>query len=162
MNVFDYKFRSIENANMPLELWRGQPLLLVNTASECGYTPQYEKLQRLYHEYLKGGLVVIGIPSNDFGGQEPGSEAEIQQFCTTRFDVKFPLTAKQTFTGPDAHPLFRDMVEEFTEDVLPRWNFFKYLFGRDGGLIEFWPSDVEPDDLEFRRILEQNLGSWQL
>lgn len=162
MNIFDYRFQSIDNASMPLELWRGQPLLLVNTASECGYTPQYEKLQRLYHEYLKGGLVVIGIPSNDFGGQEPNSEAQIQAFCSAKFGVTFPMTAKQTFTGPDAHPLFKDLVETYTEDVLPRWNFFKYLFGRDGELIEFWPSDIAPDDLEFRRILEQNLGSWQL
>jgi glutathione peroxidase len=162
MNIFEYTFRSIADATMPLERWRGQPLLLVNTASECGFTPQYARLQRLYHEYLKSGLVVLGVPSNDFGGQEPGGEADIKAFCTNRFGVTFPMTAKQTFQGPDAHPLFVQMVEEFTEDVLPRWNFFKYLFGRDGNLIEFWPSEVSPDDIEFRRTVEQNLGSWSL
>ncbi len=162
MNVYQYTFSSIEGATMPLERWRGQPLLIVNTASECGYTPQYEKLQRLYHEYARGGLVVIGVPSNDFGGQEPAGETEILAFCTDRFGVTFPLTAKQTFRGPDAHTMFVDMVEEFTVDVLPRWNFFKYLFGRDGNLVEFWPSDVVPDDTEFRRAIEQNLASWQL
>ena len=162
MNVFDYSFDSIDHARMPLERWRGQPLLLVNTASECGYTPQYEKLQRLYLEFLKAGLVVIGLPSNDFGGQEPGQESEIKAFCTERYGVSFPMTAKVTFSGPDAHSMFVDLVEEFTEDILPRWNFFKYLFGRDGDLIEYWPSSVEPDDLLFRRAIEQNLGSWTL
>lgn len=162
MNIYEYTFRSIDDATMPLERWRGQPLLLVNTASECGFTPQYEKLQRLHHEYYKAGLVVLGVPSNDFGGQEPGSEAEIMEFCTSRFGVTFPMTAKQTFHGPDTHPMFVHMAEEFTEDVLPRWNFFKYLFGRDGELIEFWPSDVAPDDSEFRRTIEQNLASWRL
>jgi glutathione peroxidase len=162
MNIYEYTFRSIDDANMPMELWRGQPLLLVNTASECGFTPQYEKLQRLYHEYHKAGLVVIGVPSNDFGGQEPGTEAEVKSFCSLNYGVTFPMTAKQTFRGPDAHPMFVAMVEEFTEDVLPRWNFYKYLFGKDGDLIEFWPSDVLPDDSEFRRTIEQNLASWRL
>lgn len=162
MNVYEYTFRSVDGATMALERWRGQPLLMVNTASECGFTPQYAKLQRLYHEYLKGGLVVIAVPSNDFGGQEPGSESDIKHFCVSRFGITFPITAKQTFQGPDAHPMFVDMVEEFTVDILPRWNFFKYLFGRDGNLIDFWPSDTEPDDKEFRRIIEENLGSWRL
>lgn len=147
---------------MPLERWRGQPLLMVNTASECGYTPQYEKLQRLYHEYQKAGLVVIGVPCNDFGEQEPGTAEEIRDFCVGNYGVTFPMTGKQTFQGPNAHPMFVDMVEEFTTDVLPRWNFFKYLFGRDGGLIDFWPSDVSPDDKDFRRIVEENLASWRL
>lgn len=162
MNIYEYIFRSIDDATMPMELWRGQPLLLVNTASECGFTPQYEKLQRLYHEYHKSGLVVVGVPSNDFGGQEPGTEAEIKSFCALNYGVTFPMTAKQTFRGPDAHPMFVAMVEEFTEDVLPRWNFYKYLFGKDGELIEYWPSDVLPDDSEFRRTIEQNLAAWRL
>lgn len=162
LNVYQYTFKSIDGATMPLERWRGQPLLVVNTASECGYTPQYEKLQRLYHEYHKGGLVVIGIPSNDFGGQEPAEEAEISEFCATNYGVTFPMTAKQTFNGPGAHPMFVDMVEEFTTDVLPRWNFFKYLFSRDGNLVEFWPSDVAPDNLKFRQTVEENLASWRM
>jgi glutathione peroxidase len=102
MNVYEYTFRSIDGATMALERWRGQPLLVVNTASECGYTPQYRKLQRLYHEYLKGGLIVIAMPSNDFGNQEPGSETDIKDFCANNFGVTFPITAKQTFQGPDA------------------------------------------------------------
>lgn len=162
MNIFEFTFRSIDGATMPLERWRGQPVLMVNTASECGFTPQYEKLQRLHHEYHQSGLVVLGVPSNDFGGQEPAAEEEIRAFCTHRFGVTFPLTAKQTFHGPGTHPMFVTMVEEYTEDILPRWNFCKYLFGKDGDLIENWPSETEPDDTEFRRSVERNLASWRL
>jgi glutathione peroxidase len=162
MRVHEYAFSSIDGASMPLERWTGQPLLLVNTASECGYTPQYLKLQRLWEEYRHSGLVVVAIPCNEFGGQEPGSDQDIQAFCSSRFGVTFPITARQAITGPGAHPLFIAMREAFSKDILPRWNFFKYLFGRDGGLINHWPSDVEPDDPEFRHELEKNLGGWTL
>lgn len=162
MNIYEFTFRSIDDATMPLERWSGQPLLLVNTASECGFTPQYEKLQRLYHEYYPSGLVVVGIPCNDFGAQEPAAHDEIKSFCINNYGVTFPLTSKQTFQGPDMHPMFMALVEEFTEDILPRWNFYKYLFGKDGDLVEYWPSDIEPDDSEFRRSIERNLSAWRL
>ena len=147
---------------MSLERWRGQPLLLVNTASECGYTPQYAKLQALWEEYRPAGLVVIGIPCNDFGGQEPGEDASIAEFCGSRYGVTFPMTEKQTIIGRGAHPLFIALREEYTADVLPRWNFFKYFFGRDGDLLGHWPSKVPPDEPGFRHDLERNLGSWNL
>jgi glutathione peroxidase len=162
MLVHTFVFRSITGSNMPLERWSGQPILIVNTASECGYTPQYSKLQTLWEEYMPGGLVVIGIPCNDFGGQEPANDSEILEFCTGRYDVSFPVTTKQTITGRGAHPLFIALREEFTSDILPRWNFYKYLFGRDGQLVQHWPSDVEPDDLLFKREIERNMSSWHL
>lgn len=147
---------------MPLERWNGQPLLLVNTASECGFTPQYAKLQAVWTEYRQSGLVVIGIPCNDFGEQEPGDPEQIAEFCTENYGVTFPLTEKQSIIGPSPHRLFIAMREEYTADVLPRWNFHKYLFGREGDLIEHWPSKVEPDDSGFRHEIERNLGSWSL
>ena len=162
MYVYEFVFRSITGATMPFERWKGQPLLLVNTASECGYTPQYAKLQSLWEEYRPNGLVVIGIPCNDFGGQEPGSEEDIHDFCTTRYNVTFPMTARQSIIGDSPHPLFVAMREEYTSQVLPRWNFHKYLFGREGNLIEHWPSKVEPDEPGFRHDLEKNLGSWMM
>jgi glutathione peroxidase len=162
MRVHEFSFRSINGSNMPLDRWKGQPLLIVNTASECGYTPQYAKLQAMWEEYRPAGLVVIGIPCNDFGEQEPGTSEEIQTFCSSRFNVTFPLTEKHSILGVNAHPLFIAMREEFTSDVLPRWNFFKYLFGRDGDLIQHWPSKVEPDDPGFRHDIEKNLGSWTM
>ena len=162
MRVHDFVFRSIGGATMPLERWTGQPLLIVNTASECGFTAQYEKLQALWREYMPSGLVVIGIPCNDFGAQEPGSDEEIMEFCSSRFNITFPITTKQTISGRGAHLLFQSLREEYTRDILPRWNFYKYLFGRDGTLVKHWPSDIEPDDLTFKQEIERNLASWNL
>jgi glutathione peroxidase len=162
MRVHEFVFRSIEGATMPLERWTGQPLLIVNTASECGFTPQYQKLQRLWDEYRPNGLVVIGVPRNDFSDQEPGNEETIMEFCTTNYNVTFPMTSKQIISGPGAHPLFIAMREEYTSDILPRWNFFKYLFGRDGKLLHHWPSNVEPDEPGLRHDLERNLSAWSL
>ena len=162
MQVHEYRFRSITGANMPLERWKGQPILLVNTASECGFTPQYAKLQALWQEYRPAGLIVIGIPCNEFGAQEPGDDSMINDFCNSQFGVTFQMTEKLTILGRDAHPLFIAMREEYTSDILPTWNFFKYLFGRDGNLLHHWPSNVQPDDPGFRHLIEKNLGSWSL
>lgn len=162
MRVHEFSFRSLQGASMPLERWKGQPILLVNTASECGFTPQYSKLEFMWKEYRHAGLIVLGIPCNDFGSQEPGDEEDISGFCTSKFNVSFPMTAKQSIIGRDAHPLFIAMREEFTADILPTWNFFKYLFSRDGDLLHHWPSRIEPDEPGFRHEIERNLGSWSL
>jgi glutathione peroxidase len=162
MRVHEYRFQSLTGAGMPLDRWKGQPLLLVNTASACGFTPQYRKLQSLWEEYRPAGLVVIGVPCNDFGAQEPEDNAGIAAFCDSQFGVTFPMTEKLSIIGRDAHPLFADLREQFTSDILPTWNFFKYLFARDGDLLHHWPSAVEPDDPDFRHEIEKNLGSWSL
>lgn len=162
MRIHQYTFRSLQGHTLPLDRWLGQPFLLVNTASECGYTPQYKKLQSLWEEYRRVGLVVLGIPCNDFGGQEPASDEQIAQFCTERYEVTFPLTTKLSIIGPNPHRLFVDMREEYGNDLLPRWNFHKYLFGRDGELVEHFPSKTEPDDPGFRNHIERNLGSWTM
>lgn len=160
MRVHEYTFRSITGASMPLERWAGQPLLLVNTASECGFTPQYRKLEALWKEYRPSGLIVIGVPCNDFAEQEPGDEAAIAAFCEENYGVSFPMTTKQVIIGQHPHPLFVAMREEYGSDILPKWNFTKYLFGREGDLIAHWPAKVEPDDPGFRHDIEKNLGSW--
>jgi len=162
MNVFEFRFRTLTGANMALEQWTGQPLLIVNTASECGYTRQYTGLQALWMEYRPSGLIVIGVPCNDFGAQEPGDESAIAEFCSGRFGVTFPMTEKYSVIGRDAHPLFKALREQHTADVLPNWNFCKYLFGRDGKLIAHWPSATEPDDSGFRHEIEKNLSAWSL
>jgi glutathione peroxidase len=121
-------------------------VLVVNTASFCGFTPQYEDLEALWKRYRDRGVVVIGVPSNDFGQQEPGSAAEIKQFCESKYSVDFPLTEKQQVIGPKAHPFFRWISTELGEAGAPRWNFHKYLVGPDGSLEGAWPSSVRPTD----------------
>ena len=162
MNVFEYTFTSLGGGNLDLSKYQGQPIFIVNTASECGFTPQYQKLQQLWMEYKKSGLVVIGIPCDDFGHQEPGAEEAIAKFCETNYQVSFPLTGKYKVLGLEAHPLYLAIREEFGIDAMPNWNFFKYLFDRTGQLVEFWPSKVSPDDAMITHKIERNLQSWIL
>ena len=162
MNIFEYAFTSLHAAPMHFRNYQGHPILLTNTASECDFTPQYAKLEAIWKEYRQSGLIVIGMPSNDFGGQEPGEESEIAEFLKENYQVTFPLTGKQRVMGVGAHPLFRALREEYGDDVTPRWNFHKYLFNRHGDLVGFWPPKVEPDDPLITHQIERNLHSWVL
>jgi len=144
-SAHDVAFTSIDGEPLPLATFAGRAILVVNTASRCGFTYQYAALQSLWQAYRERGLVVLGVPSNDFGGQEPGSEAEIKEFCEVNFDIDFPLTAKQKVKGDDAHPFFLYVRDELGEDALPRWNFHKYLITPNGRLVDAWPSRVEPE-----------------
>jgi glutathione peroxidase len=146
LSAHAFGFVGIDGAPLPLARFAGHPILIVNTASECGYTPQYAGLQLLWQSYRDQGLVVLGVPSNDFGGQEPGDESAIETFCTRRFGVDFPLTAKQRVIGGDAHPFYRWVVETLGEGAAPRWNFHKYLVDGGGSLVELWPAAVAPLD----------------
>jgi len=145
MTAHDFQFTAIDGEPLAMSAFAGKPVLLVNTASFCGFTPQYEGLQALWERYRDRGLVVLGVPSNDFGNQEPGSEQEIKAFCETRFDVDFPLTEKYSVAGGHAHPLYKWIAAELGEDMAPRWNFHKYLIAPDGSLAGAWPSQVKPD-----------------
>lgn len=153
-----FAFTSIEGEPLPLERFAGRPLLVVNTASLCGYTYQYAALQRLWVRYRDKGLVVLGVPSNDFGNQEPGTAEQIKTFCETNFDVDFPLTDKVRVRGPDAHPLFVWLRQELGERAGPRWNFYKYLIGPDGRALAVWPSSVEPGSKEITAAIERLLA----
>ena len=145
MSAHDYSFEAINgDTAIDLKAFAGKAILVINTASACGYTPQYAGLQALWQKYRDRGLVVLGVPSNDFGAQEPGTETEIQAFCDTRFHVDFPMTAKQTVIGGDAHPFYRWIAATAGEDAAPKWNFHKYLIGPDGGLVGIFPSKVDP------------------
>ncbi|MCW5750329.1 MAG: glutathione peroxidase [Alphaproteobacteria bacterium] len=157
MSAHDFTFRAIEGGELPLGSFRGKAVLVVNTASQCGFTPQYAGLQELWRRYRERGLVVLGVPSNDFGGQEPGSAAEIKAFCEVNFDVDFPLTDKQRVIGADAHPFYRWIARELGEGQLPRWNFHKYLVAPDGSLAGTFPTRVRPDAPELIRAIEEVL-----
>ncbi len=154
MSAHDHRFDAIDGGAIALADYAGQAVLVVNTASECGYTPQYADMQALWARYRDKGLVVLGVPSNDFGAQEPGGEADIQAFCAASYGVDFPMTAKQTVVGGDAHPFYRWIVDEIGEGAAPKWNFHKYLVGPDGELAGVWPSDVGPLDDEITGAID--------
>lgn len=153
----DIAFTSIEGDSLPMSSFAGKAVLVVNTASLCGFTYQYAGLQDVWERYRDQGLVVLGVPSNDFGQQEPGQGEEIKHFCEVNFDVDFPLTAKQSVKGEGAHPFFKHVAETLGEDSLPRWNFHKYLVDPEGGLVGAWSSKIEPGSKEITDAIEQSL-----
>jgi glutathione peroxidase len=157
MSAHDYAFTAIDGRPMKMSDFKGKAVLVVNTASECGLTPQYAGLQSLYDRYRAKGLVVLGVPSNDFGGQEPGSEDEISAFCAANYSVSFPMTAKNKVIGGEAHPLYRWVVDEAGEAAAPKWNFHKYLIGKDGALAGTFGSRTVPDAPEVVDAIEAAL-----
>jgi len=158
VDLFSYEFQTLDAQPLPLAGFRGKAVLLVNTASQCGYTPQYAGLQSLWQRFRERGLLVLGVPSNDFGGQEPGSGQQIADFSAARYRVDFPLTEKVSVIGPHAHPLYRQIAQELGEGGSPRWNFHKFLFDRDGELAGAWPARVAPDDPPLLAAIEAALG----
>jgi glutathione peroxidase len=156
-NAYRFEFTSIDGGKLPLEAWRGQPVLVVNTASFCGYTSQYRDLEALWKRYGNRGLVVLGVPSNDFGQQEPGSAAEIKNFCETNYAIDFPLAQKCRVVGGEAHPFYRWVAESLGDAGTPRWNFHKYLIAPDGELAGTWPSSVAPADQRITAEIEKML-----
>ena len=156
-NAYGFEFLSIDGGKLPLDAWRGRPVLVVNTASYCGYTPQYRELEALWQRYRDRGFVVLGVPSNDFGQQEPGSAEEIKNFCTTRYSVDFPMTEKCHVIGGAAHPFYRWVADTLGEGGTPRWNFHKYLVGPDGELAGAWPAQVSPIDNRITGEIERFL-----
>jgi len=155
--AYDFQFRSIDGQPLPLSTFRGKALLVVNVASQCGLTPQYDGLEKLWREKRDAGLVVLGVPANDFGAQEPGTENEIKTFCETRFSVDFPMTAKEHVIGAEAHPLYRWIAKELGEGAAPKWNFHKYLFGRDGSIAGTFGSRTEPNDAAMNAAIDAAL-----
>ncbi len=153
----DFAFPGIDGRPLALADLRGKAILVVNTASQCGFTPQYAGLQALWEAYRDRGLVVLGVPSNDFGGQEPGSAAEIRQFCEVNFGVDFPMADKTVVSGADAHPFYRWAADELGFMAKPRWNFHKYLVAPDGRLVDWFSSMTAPDSDRLRRAVEAAL-----
>lgn len=147
-SAYDFTFQGIDGKPIALAEWRGKPILVVNTASFCGYTKQYAGLQALWSKYREAGLIVLGVPSNDFADQEPKSESEIKTFCQGAFGVTFPLAAKQHVTGADAHPFYKWAADAMGPSGLPNWNFHKYLIGRDGRLLRSFSTQLDPQSEE--------------
>ena len=154
MSLHELSATTIDKKPQPLATYKDKVVLVVNTASECGFTPQYEGLEHLYESYKDKGLVVLGFPSNDFGGQEPGTEAEIKTFCSTRYKVTFPMFEKVKTKGDGQSPIYAFLAAKYGE---PKWNFHKYLVGKDGKVIAAFPSKVKPESDELRAAIDSAL-----
>ena len=152
------EFTSIDGKPLDLTSLGAKAILVVNTASKCGYTPQYEGLQKLYESKKKDGLVIVGVPSNDFGGQEPGTEAEVKTFCQINYGVTFPLTKKYAVTGAKEHPFYLNAVEKLGDGAQPKWNFHKVLVSGGGTPLKAYPSATKPSDPDLLADIEAALG----
>ena len=158
ITAYAFSFGGLTGGDIRLSEYAGRPLLIVNTASLCGFTPQYAGLQELWTEFSGRGLLIVGVPSNDFGGQEPGGAAEIAKTAQQHYGVNFPMTAKAIVKGPNAHPFYKWAAEARPKDV-PRWNFHKYLIGRDGYIADIFPESVEPGDTRVKTAIARALAA---
>jgi glutathione peroxidase len=157
MTAYGFSFQSLKGGDIRLADYAGKPLLIVNTASLCGFTPQYAGLQEIWTQFRERGLTIIGVPSNDFGAQEPGGASDIAQTAEHTYHVTFPVTVKTSVKGPNAHPFYKWAAAERPADV-PGWNFHKYLVGRDGYLADVFSSRVEPADTRVITAISRTLA----
>lgn len=155
--ALQFSFDGLDETPIALSQFKGKAILIVNTASECGFTPQYKGLQELWKTYKDRGLVVLAVPSNDFGDQEPGSNKEIKKFCTNVYGLGFPVAGKATVKGEHAHPFYQYAAKTLGDKSKPRWNFHKYLINSDGTLVDWFSSSTEPMDRRIRQAVEQAL-----
>lgn len=154
----DFQFDAIDAGRIRLADYKDSVVLVVNTASECGFTTQYSDMEALWRGYKDKSVVVLGVPSNDFGKQEPGDETDIREFCEHYYRVTFPMTAKEHVIGPKAHPFYKWIAEELGEDHAPKWNFHKYLIDPAGKIAGAWPSKVAPRDEEIGAVIKELLS----
>jgi glutathione peroxidase len=154
-SVYDFNLTSIDGKPLSLASQKGKVVMIVNVASKCGLTPQYAALESLYRKYKDQGFVIVGIPANNFGGQEPGTNEEIATFCKRTYDVSFPMTSKVSVKGDDKAPLYEYLTSQTGGDI--KWNFTKFLIGRDGKLLERFEPKVTPDSIEVVSAVERAL-----
>ena len=154
---FDFKINSINGEELDLSSFKGKTILLVNVASKCGFTNQYDDLQKIYNDFKEKGLIVIGIPTNQFGGQEPGSEKEIKNFCETNFNITFPMTSKYEVKGANAHPIYIWAKDTFGKSTVPKWNFHKILINKNGKIEDTFASFTGPLSNKVVKKIEQIL-----
>lgn len=161
-SLYEFKMKNIDGSEVKLETYKGKVLLIVNTASKCGLTPQYEALQAVYDKYKDKDFTILGFPANNFMGQEPGTEAEIKEFCTLKYKVTFPMFSKISVKGTDQHPLYTYLTNEksnpgFSGDI--SWNFEKFLIGKDGKTLARFSPKTKPDDATVIEAIDKALSS---
>ena len=154
-NAYKFSFNSIDGKIVNLKDFKGKPILIINTASLCGFTNQYADIELLYNQYKEDGLVVIGIPSNDFGSQELSSNTKVKEFCTTNFDISFLLTEITKIKGQNGHPFFKWIKQEAGFLAFPKWNFYKYLINNKGELVSWYTSTTNPKSDKIEKELQK-------
>ena len=158
-SIYDFTLNSIDGKPMPLADFKGKVILVVNVASRCGFTPQYSALESIYEKYKDQGFVILGFPANNFGSQEPGTNAEIKKFCSAKYSVTFPMYAKVSVKGDDQTPLYKYLTESANPSVAGeiKWNFTKFLVGRDGRVIQRFEPETTPDSAQVTSAIEKAL-----
>ena len=154
---FDHKIKSITGEEINLNKFKDKVVLIVNVASYCGFTKQYDDLQKLYDNFKDKGFIVIGVPTNQFGGQEPGTESDIKKFCETNFNITFPMTSKYDVKGDNAHPIYLWAKETYGKSAVPKWNFHKILINKEGNVVDTFASFTSPTSKKIIKKIEQIL-----
>ena len=153
--AYDFNFKNIDGTNLSLSNYKGKVLVVVNVASKCGFTRQYEDMQNIWEAYQTKGVVILGVPSNDFGGQEPGTNEDIKNFCQTNFGINFPMTEKVSVKGSDAHAFYKWAKESYGKSAVPKWNFHKIIIDKNGKVNETFSSITKPSSEKFKKAIEK-------
>ena len=155
--AYDFNFNDLDGSPLKLSEYKNKVIIVVNVASQCGFTKQYEDMQKVWEEYQDKGVIMLGIPSNNFGNQEPGTSEEIKNFCEAKFGITFPMTEKITVKGENAHPFYKWAKENHGKSAIPKWNFHKIIIGKDGKVIDTFASITNPSSSKFIKVIEKSL-----
>ena len=156
--AYDFSFKDLDGSTLNLSDYKGKVIVVINVASQCGFTKQYEDIQKIWENYQNKGIVVLGVPSNDFGQQEPGNNQEIKNFCESKFGITFPMTEKVSVKGSNAHPFYIWAKENHGNSAIPKWNFHKIIVGKDGKIIDTFASITKPSSRKFIKSIEEALN----
>ena len=152
--AYDFAFKDLDGSSLNLSEYKGKVIVVVNVASQCGFTNQYEDMQKIWEKYQSKGVVIIGVPSNDFGQQEPGNNNDIKNFCEAKFGISFPMTEKVSVKGSDAHPFFKWAKQNHGSSAVPKWNFHKIIVDKEGKISDTFSSITNPSSKKFIKVLE--------
>tara|TARA_B100000579_G_C22796146_1_gene837237 strand:- start:319 stop:837 length:519 start_codon:yes stop_codon:yes gene_type:complete len=155
--AYDFSFTNIDGTNLNLSKYKGKIIIVVNVASQCGFTNQYTDMQKVWEKYKDKGLIMLGVPSNDFGGQEPGTNTDIKDFCETNFGITFPMTEKVSVKGDEAHPFYMWAKDNYGNSAVPKWNFHKIIIDKNGKVLDTFASITKPTSGRFIKALESAL-----
>ena len=157
--AYEFTFKDLDGSTLSLSEYKGKVIVVVNVASQCGFTKQYEDMQKVWQKYKEEGVVMLGVPSNDFGKQEPGSNEDIKNFCEAKFGISFPMTEKVLVKGSDAHPFYIWAQKNHGKSAIPKWNFHKIIIDKDGKVAETFSSITNPSSNKFIKVLEKLIKS---